>query len=59
MKKTLLAIALAAATVPLTFAAGQASTTPNSNASQTATTKTKKHVKKTHKSKKAAAPATK
>ena len=57
MKKSLLAIALAVASVPLIFAAPQ-SAPAGSNANSTATNTTKKHVKKTHKGKKTGAAAT-
>jgi hypothetical protein len=59
MKKTLLAIGLAVATMPLTFAA-QAPSTPaagNTSAPATISAKTKKHVKKTNKTKKSTTPA--
>jgi hypothetical protein len=65
MKNSLLAIALAAATVPFTFAAqAPAATGSNAPQAESGTAKTKKHVKKTHKVKKNAAtnnaaPATK
>ena len=55
MTKSLLTIALAAATLPLSFAAPQATTAAPANSSPTATQKPKKHVKKSHKAKKDAA----
>ena len=52
MKKTLLALGLAAATMPLTFAAQAPNAPAASNpAPATSTAKTKKHVKKVHKTK--------
>jgi len=57
MKKTLLAIGLAVATMPLTFAA-QAPAAPNTNAPATTGATTNKHVKKHHKgNKKSQTPA--
>ncbi len=56
MTKSLLTIALAAATLPLSFAAPQA-TTP-APGSQATTQKPKKHVKKSHKTAKKDAAAT-
>jgi len=59
MKKTLLAIGLAVAAMPLTFAA-QAPNAPavtNKTAPATTSTTTKKHVKKQHKTKKIQTPA--
>ena len=58
MKNTLLAIGLAVATMPLTFAAQQpnAPAAPSSTATPSAA-KTKKHVKKNHKAKTAETPA--
>lgn len=58
MKKTLLTIGLALATMPLTFAAQSPASTPagQSNSGQTATAPaTKKNVKKVKKTKKPAA----
>jgi hypothetical protein len=50
MKKTVLAIALAAATMPLTFAAQTPANPPAANAGQkTSTTATKTKTKKHHK----------
>lgn len=58
MKNTILAIALALAVSPFTFAAGKQAAPAGQTDSSTATTKTKKHVKKVRKSKKTtAAPA--
>ena len=48
MTKTFLTIALAAATLPLAFAAPQAST-PAPSTNQATTQQPKKHVKKSHK----------
>ena len=59
MTKSLLTIALAAATLPLSFAAPQAATTPAPGSTNQATTqKPKKHVKKSHKTAKKDAAAT-
>ena len=56
MTKSLLTIALAAATLPLSFAAPQATTpAPKSDTAQATTQTPKKHAKKTRKSKKSAA----
>ena len=56
MKKTLLTIGLAVATMPLTFAAQSPASTPagQSNSGQTATAPAKKNVKKVKKTKKPA-----
>jgi hypothetical protein len=66
MKNSLLALALAAATMPLTFGqAKPAAQNPPANqpanntaATSTANTKVKKHTKKSHVKKEKAAPAT-
>ena len=62
MKKTLLAIGLAVASMPLIFAAQAPSAPPASSSSapttSSSTTTAKKHVKKQHKNKKTQAPAT-
>ena len=58
MTKTLLTIALAAASLPMAFAAPQASTpAPKSNTNTANTQKTKKHVKKHKATKPAATPS--
>ncbi len=56
MKKTLLAIGLAVATMPLTFAA-QAPAAPSTKAPATTGATTNKPVKKHHKGKKSQTPA--
>ena len=49
MTKTFLTIALAAATLPLAFAAPQAKTAPSATNQDTTQQQPKKHVKKSHK----------
>jgi hypothetical protein len=49
MKKTVLAIALAVATMPLTFAAQTPANPPAAKTTTGATAKTKKHVRKSKK----------
>jgi hypothetical protein len=58
MKTSLLAIALAVATMPLTFAQATPATGSSSPQTATATVKTKKHVKKIKKTSKNHAGAT-
>lgn len=57
MTKTLLTIALAASTLPIAFAAPQASTPANKSNSTATTQKAKKHSKKHKATKPAATPS--